>query len=181
MTTGDPSRVRKGRLIFLLAGLVFIIIPATYGEWQQYKAEEDYFNNLHLKLTGVIHYIEEVNGYNDFGIIGVHVLSSNITQYDQRSNPPYYCLIKGDSAELYCAIIESTVGDTVKIDTDKRQFTLLKKNGSSIKYTTGYNNENRFYKRFLTRHQRIKASTAISSQVFTNPYETESPFCPIFL
>lgn len=168
MITNDPSRVRKGRLIFLLAGLVFIIIPTIYGEWQQYKAEEDYFNNLHVKLTGVIHYIEKANGYNGFGIIGVHVLSSNINQYDERSNPPYYCLIKGDSAELYCTIVESNLGDTVKIDTDKRQFTLLKKDGTSIQYPTSYNDENRFYKRFLKRHQRIITASTLSPGTSTS-------------
>lgn len=148
---------------------MLIIIPAVYGEWQQQSAEEDYFNNLHLKMTGVIHYIQRANGYNGFGIIGVRVLSSNITDHDKRTNPPYYCLVKGDSAEIYCSIIESTPGDTVKIDTDKRQIAILRKDGTSIQYTTSYNNENRFYKRFVTHHQRIKATTAISPKFFTNP------------
>lgn len=155
MITDDPSRIRKGRILFLLLGLVLIIIPSIYGEWQQYKAEEDYFNNLHLKLTGVIQYIEQPNGYNGFGIMGVRVLSSNVTQYNKQGDPPYYCLVKGDSAEIYCSIIETTLGDTVNIDTDKRQMTILRKDGTSTHYTTSYYNEKRFYKRFVKRHQRI--------------------------
>lgn len=156
MITDDPSRLRKGRLILFLSGLVFVIIPAIYGEWQQYKAEEDYFNNLHLKLTGVVQYIEKANGYNGFGIIGVRVLSSNTSHYDQRSTPPYYCLVKGDSAEIYCSIIESYVGDTVNIDTDKRQITILRKEGTTTRYTTSYHSEKRFYKRFLKRYRKIQ-------------------------
>jgi hypothetical protein len=75
---------------------------------------------LNLKLSGIVVDVDEVKGFNAYGIITVHILRTNFTEYDPRGSVEfYYCVIKDSIAELYDHAFKSIVGDTLNIDTQR--------------------------------------------------------------
>ena len=92
-----------------------------------YKEKNDdanYFDRLDLQLTGVIDYLGAPTSANNFGVIGLTVLSTNKSHLDERKNRRYYyCLIKNGRAELYqYGVNRCQIGDTILLNTKNGLF-----------------------------------------------------------
>ena len=108
--------------------LLFLIPIILINMWNENSNEEKYFNDLDLKLTGIVKYIESPNGYNGFSIVGVDIVSSNKDQVDERvKGNNYYCFINKNKAELYQQIDGDLIGDTIQVDTKTRIFKVFEK------------------------------------------------------
>lgn len=137
----------------------FIIITAWFFYDVAKTANDDkiYFNDLNLNLKGEVLAIDIPDNYNGFGIVRVKILASNINDYDPIGKiKNYYCIIKNGIAEIYqLGIHECEIGDIVIVDTKKREFTIYKKDGSTlIRDMVLYTNEF-FYKYLQKHHQKL--------------------------
>src|SRR5205809_1148656 len=105
------------RTLFPFFGLLVLIPFILMKTCNKNSTEEKYFNELDLKLTGIIQHIDRPSGFNGFGVIEVKVLRSNRSHIDERGQRTnYYCLLNGDKAELYQLIYDNdmcNVGDTL--------------------------------------------------------------------
>ena len=71
-------------------------------------------------MTGIVTDVDEVKGFNAYGIITVRILKTNITEYDPRDTMEfYYCIIRDSIAEIYDHAFRNMIGDTINIDTKK--------------------------------------------------------------
>lgn len=116
--------------------------------------DNKYFNDLRLNLKGEVLSVETPRSSNGFGIIRVKVLNSNVKNYDPRDRYRYfYCLIKDSIAELYQLSAKScNPGDTVIVNTDKREFTLNRSNGEILKWEIILYKNDFFYNRLKRRN-----------------------------
>jgi hypothetical protein len=93
------------------------------------KGDKKYFDELNLKLTGIVESVDLSYIPNGFGVAKVSIINSNRHYYDPRDDHEYYyCLIKNGKAEIYqSGLYECAIGDTINVNTRKRIF--LIKNG----------------------------------------------------
>ena len=115
----------------LLTGLLslFIFISCETREASKY------FDDLNLKLTGVIERIDEVVSSNGFDVVRVRIIHTNIDLYDPRKGRDYYyCIIRNNHAEFYQGDTRGCEpGDTLEVDTRKRLFLVHKGNAPALK------------------------------------------------
>lgn len=108
--------------VILVTLCLTIILLTTYNTK---KLNEDYFNKVNFKLTGVLIADPDCpDASNGFCILRVRVVESNISNYDPRDHEEhYYCVIEKNYAELYQVNVGSCQkGDTIHVDAETKTF-----------------------------------------------------------
>lgn len=105
------------------------------------KIEKDWedFSGVNIKMKGVVYFVDgSVNkgNFHGRGITRINILVSNTKSYDPRNiQLNYYCIIKNNKAELYDNHVRNTsVGDTIEIDTNEKTIKWLNSNKSNQIY-----------------------------------------------
>jgi hypothetical protein len=150
--TQAGSMNRKVTIIIAFVVLIFLIV---YNLRKNSRDSSRYFDELALHLKGEVLSVDVPNGYNGFGILKVKVLESNINNYDLRNkSDTYYCIIKNGLAEIYqLGVVECKPGDIVIVDTQKKEFTIQKRDGGKIvKDIVLYTNE--FFYKYVKKHHQ---------------------------
>ncbi len=132
-------------------GLIFLFVLAACES----KEQREYFDSLDLKLSGTIQSIDMPYGFNDFGILKVSIISSNISWYDPRKKlDHYYCIIKNNLAEIYQFDLNNCdIGDTIEVNTLNRLFLVHKKNSILLYKRLALSNDELFFKYIRKHHQ----------------------------
>ena len=141
---------------FLVLGLILVTVSFIYYITKDASDNKKYFNDLNLNLKGEVLATDVQNGFNGFGIVRVKIVESNINFYDPRGKSRnYYCIIKNGFAEIYQhGISECEIGDTITVDTKKREFKIFKKDGNNvISDIVLYTND--FFYKYLQKHQKL--------------------------
>lgn len=136
-----------------LAGFLLVITLISCESREARK----YFDDLNLKLTGKILYINHPPSANNFAVVGVSIIHTNIDLYDPRKGRDYYyCVIMNNQAEFYQGDTrECEIGDTIDVDTERRSFSVRKGNAPpQEKGMILYTNE-QFYKYVRKHYQKF--------------------------
>jgi hypothetical protein len=107
------------------------------------KIEKDWedFSGVHIKMKGVVYFVNNNINKGNFhgrGITRINILETNTKSYDPRGKQlNYYCIIKNNNkAELYDNHADETsIGDTIEIDTDEKTIKWLNSNKSKQIYS----------------------------------------------
>jgi len=135
-------------ILFLIGGYFFIKRENERGN----EIFERGLEEPGLLFSGIITGIEEVNGYNGYGIITIEILNSNVNEYDPRDTVDYYyCIIKGKIAELYDHTTGILIGDTLNVDTKKRLISTGKKGNEHDEGSIRINSSANYYK-YIKQH-----------------------------
>jgi len=137
--------------IILLAILFFwfVIHNDTKNENKINKAG---LEDLDLQLVGVVDTVIKGSNYHDFGIIRLNIISSNIQEYDPRTNQKYYfCIIKNGIAEMYDHTLNELKGDTLMYQSKLRLRSYLR-NGKKEEEGSISINATEDYYNFIRRH-----------------------------
>jgi hypothetical protein len=140
---------------FFLLAIIWISI-GIYVERQKDGKRKKEVENLTVELTGIVQYVDVPNGYNNFGIVGVNVLSSNQSNIPVKDRAKaQYCIIKNKKAEFYQFAPQlCSIGDTVYINTSTTTFNISKQGGKRIKKGILLNDNDRFWK-YILRHTKL--------------------------
>lgn len=145
------------RKVTIIIAFVVVIFLIVYNLRKNSRVNNHYFDELALHLKGEVLAVDAPGGYNGFGILKVKVLETNINNYDPRNKAEnYYCIIKNGMAEIYqLGVYDCKPGDIVIVDTQKKEFTIQKREGGKIvKDIVLYTNES-FYKYVQKHHQDL--------------------------
>lgn len=146
--------MRKYRWYIL--AFIFILIVGVYSTVSQNNKDKKYFNDLNLKLTGIVESVDLSYIPNGFGVVKVGIIESNIDFYDPRNDLDYYyCIVKNKKAEFYQhGLYNCAIGDTIEVDTRKRSF--LIRNGQKIdREDISLLKYNKFYEYVQKKHQKF--------------------------
>ncbi len=139
-----------------LFGIIGIFICFFLIDKKEEKINKIVLENLNLRLTGVVMNVDEVKGFNGCGIITVHILTTNITEYDPRDTVEfYYCVIKDSIAEIYDHAFKNMIGDTINIDTQRKLQSWGSKWNESNAGSIGINPNSSYYD-YLRKNTRFK-------------------------
>jgi hypothetical protein len=111
--------MRKLRLIILfILGIIYIFYSFYKDTINKNEVDKRGLEDLNLQLVGVVDSVTEITGYNNYGIIQIRILQSNISLYDPRTTQKfYYCFIRNGKAEIYDHTFDTCKGDTITINT----------------------------------------------------------------
>lgn len=144
----------KSRVRFVLIAFPLMVALGIYEDHRDELYEDRYFTSLDLELTGVVQYVDAPSSSNNFGIVGVEVLSTNKLHVDQRDSLQYYyCLVKNGKAELYQSAVSSIrKGDTLKVDAPNRLLSIRHTNGKEPDTTSLELYDNDFFWKYVKKH-----------------------------
>ena len=133
-------------LVLICLGLIGILIFFFVSGKQSNKINKIGLSKANLIFSGIVTDVDEVQGYNGYGIIKMKIISSNIKEYDPRDSIEfYYCLIKHGRAEVYGHAFTNMIGDTLNIDTQKRLMSIGSKGNESDEGSISINPDKNYY------------------------------------
>lgn len=148
--------MKVAKILWWTMLITFAVIFTIYNVRRDRKNERKYFEDLNLKLTGIVELVDLSYIPNGVGVVDVKIIESNKDFYDPRSNHEYYyCLIKNNKAEFYQqALYECAIGDTIKVDTRKRIF-IIQNGAKRIKEDIVLMKYDKFFDYVRNKHQKF--------------------------
>ncbi len=139
-----------------LIGLILVALMFYFENKTRCNNDRSYLNALNLYLVGTVEAVDAVHGHNEFDVVKVKIINTNLNYYDPRGKYEYYyCIIKNGYAELYqIAGREASVGDTIIVDSKKRTFTIKKSKGDIVEDIL-INSSKKYYEYLSTNHQKF--------------------------
>jgi hypothetical protein len=110
-----PNTMKNKRLVI---AVTFLIGVSVWHQCRESILQKKLVSDLHLSLTGVILSKNMPKQCKGLGIIRLRVIDSNIKQYNQRGNEPYYAFIQDDKALIFTGCSVAKIGDTIIVNTD---------------------------------------------------------------
>ncbi len=130
--------------VFMIIGIIIINIKGNKTSSILNKRTDEYFENLDLKVTGVICGIEEQTDSHKFLVILNRVHSNYNTYFKPSSLGAYFCIKRGDLA-IFADHSHYEIGDSISIGENKTdlikcfskkgELKFIKKRNNTLLYT----------------------------------------------